>query len=78
MVEWLVENGYSKSMGARPMARLIQEKLKKPLAEDILFGKLSNSGGDAYLTEKDGKISFRIEAGKKDSKEALTSKEQLT
>ena len=78
VVEWLVENGYSKSMGARPMARLIQEKLKKPLAEDILFGKLSASGGDVYLTENNGEIIFSIETGKNEDKEGLTSKEQLT
>ena len=78
VVDWLVENGYSKSMGARPMSRLIQEKLKKPLAEDILFGKLSNSGGDVYLSEENGQINFRIEAGNRDNKEALRSKEQLT
>ena len=78
VVDWLVENGYSKSMGARPMSRLIQEKLKKPLAEDILFGKLSNSGGDVYLSEENGQINFRIEAGNRDNKDALRSKEQLT
>jgi ATP-dependent Clp protease ATP-binding subunit ClpA len=43
-VEWFVTHGYSESMGARPMARLIQDKLKKGIAEDILFGKLANGG----------------------------------
>lgn len=43
--QWLAEHGYDEKMGARPMARLIQEKLKKPLAEEVLFGKLSASGG---------------------------------
>ena len=43
-VEWFVTHGYSESMGARPMARLIQNKLKKGIAEDILFGKLANGG----------------------------------
>ena len=38
--EWLAKNGYDEKMGARPLSRLIQEKIKKPLAEDILFGKL--------------------------------------
>jgi len=41
---WLAEQGYDRSMGARPMARLIQEKLKKPLASEILFGELQNGG----------------------------------
>jgi ATP-dependent Clp protease ATP-binding subunit ClpA len=43
--EWLAIHGYDVKMGARPMARLIQEKLKKPLAEAILFGDLSHGGG---------------------------------
>ncbi len=41
---WLCEKGYDKKMGARPMARLIQEHLKKPLADELLFGKLSMGG----------------------------------
>jgi ATP-dependent Clp protease ATP-binding subunit ClpA len=41
---WLAEQGYDRAMGARPMARLIQEKLKKPLANEILFGKLQHGG----------------------------------
>lgn len=43
--EWLAEHGYDKAMGARPMQRLIQSKIKKELAEDILFGRLSANGG---------------------------------
>ena len=42
--EWLAENGYDEKMGARPLSRLIQQKIKKPLAEDILFGKLKKGG----------------------------------
>jgi ATP-dependent Clp protease ATP-binding subunit ClpA len=42
---WLAVNGYDEKMGARPMARIIQEKLKKPLAEMVLFGELSAAGG---------------------------------
>ena len=74
VVEWLIENGYSKTMGARPMARLIQEKLKKPLAEQILFGELSVTGGNVYLNEENDQITFRIESSKKESKEGLTTK----
>jgi ATP-dependent Clp protease ATP-binding subunit ClpA len=55
--EWLVEHGYDKSMGARPMARLIQENIKKPLADELLFGKLSK-GGHVVLKVKDGKLHF--------------------
>ena len=42
--EWLAENGYDKVMGARPMSRLIQKIIKRPLAEELLFGKLMNGG----------------------------------
>ncbi|MBA2656311.1 MAG: ATP-dependent Clp protease ATP-binding subunit ClpA [Tatlockia sp.] len=54
---WLIEHGYDKAMGARPMARLIQENVKKPLADELLFGKLSN-GGHVNLAVKDGKLHF--------------------
>ncbi|MBV9575206.1 MAG: ATP-dependent Clp protease ATP-binding subunit ClpA [Gammaproteobacteria bacterium] len=56
---WLGKNGYDKNMGARPMARLIQEQIKKPLAEELLFGKLSN-GGHVKVTIEKGKIKFLI------------------
>ncbi|EEB79970.1 ATP-dependent Clp protease ATP-binding subunit ClpA [marine gamma proteobacterium HTCC2148] len=46
---WLVEKGYDKNMGARPMERVIQEYIKKPLAEMVLFGGLSQSGGTALV-----------------------------
>ncbi len=53
-IDWFVRNGYSETMGARPMARLIQEKLKKELAEDILFGELADGGGDVHASAGDG------------------------
>lgn len=59
---WLGERGYDANMGARPMARLIQDAIKKPLAEQILFGDLSESGGDVFVTVKDDEISFDFEA----------------
>ena len=55
-VDWFQEHGYSESMGARPMGRLIQDKLKKAIAEDILFGKLASGGGQVVVSAKDGKI----------------------
>lgn len=55
--EWLAEHGYDKNMGARPMARLIQEHIKKPLAEELLFGKLTH-GGSVRLAVKDGHLYF--------------------
>lgn len=57
---WLAKNGYDQKMGARPMARLIQEKIKRPLAEELLFGKL-NKGGHVLVTEDKGELKFAIE-----------------
>ena len=48
--KWLAEEGYDEAMGARPMARLIQEQIKKPMAEAILFGELSEKGGTVFVT----------------------------
>jgi len=56
---WLAKRGYDKLMGARPMARLIQEKVKQPLAEELLFGKLS-SGGEVHVSLKDDKLTFEL------------------
>jgi ATP-dependent Clp protease ATP-binding subunit ClpA len=57
--EWLATEGYDKNMGARPMARLIQEKIKRPLADMILFGALSQ-GGTADVTLKDGELEISV------------------
>ncbi|CAM4167374.1 ATP-dependent Clp protease ATP-binding subunit ClpA [Pseudoalteromonas byunsanensis] len=59
--EWLGDLGYDKAMGARPMARVIQDKLKKPLANEILFGKLSD-GGSVKVGVKGGELDFRYES----------------
>jgi ATP-dependent Clp protease ATP-binding subunit ClpA len=59
---WLAEKGYDKQMGARPMARVIQESLKKPLAEKILFGELANRGGHVHITVEDGNIVLHVES----------------
>lgn len=56
---WLAKEGYDPDMGARPMARLIQEKLKKPLAEELLFGKLNN-GGQVEILVVEGELKFLI------------------
>jgi ATP-dependent Clp protease ATP-binding subunit ClpA len=56
---WIVERGYDKLYGARPMARLVQEKIKQPLAEELLFGKLVN-GGEVKVRIKDNAPSFEI------------------
>ena len=60
--EWLAVNGYDAKMGARPMDRLIQEKIKKPLAEEVLFGSLSQRGGTVFVTVKDDALKITIEA----------------
>ena len=54
-------HGYDEKMGARPMARLIQEKLKKPLAEEVLFGDLSVSGGAVDVVVEDDDICIKVE-----------------
>ena len=53
---WLVEHGYDPLMGARPMARLIQDRIKRPLAEQILFGDLAEHGGTVYVTLRDDEL----------------------
>ncbi len=55
--EYLAERGYEPLYGARPLARVIQELIKKPLAEELLFGKLVK-GGSVKVTLKDGKLAF--------------------
>ncbi|MYM62221.1 ATP-dependent Clp protease ATP-binding subunit ClpA [Pseudomaricurvus sp. HS19] len=59
--EWLAINGYDVKMGARPMARLIQEKLKKPLAEEVLFGDLAVSGGVVHVDVEDDQLEIKVE-----------------
>ncbi|MQY44337.1 ATP-dependent Clp protease ATP-binding subunit ClpA [Epibacterium sp. SM1969] len=58
--EWLADKGYDEKMGARPLGRVIQEYIKKPLAEELLFGKLTK-GGLVKVGVKDGKLDLRIE-----------------
>jgi ATP-dependent Clp protease ATP-binding subunit ClpA len=57
---WLGEHGYDEKMGARPMNRLVQDKIKKPLAEKILFGELAESGGDVEILVQDGDIAIEV------------------
>ncbi len=61
---WLAEHGYDPLMGARPMSRLIQEKLKRALAEELLFGRLLN-GGHVRVTLRNDDIAVDIEAEEK-------------
>src|SRR5690349_1318303 len=57
--KWLTDRGYDKLYGARPMARLVQEKIKQPLAEELLFGKLVD-GGEVKVRIKDNQPVFEI------------------
>ncbi len=56
---WLAKKGYSENMGARPLGRTIQEHIKKPLAEELLFGKLSK-GGSVRVEVRDGDIHLEV------------------
>ena len=56
---WLAEHGYDEKMGARPMHRLIQEQIKKPLAEEVLFGTLAANGGEVKVSvDADGQLAL--------------------
>ena len=64
-VAWLAEKGYDENMGARPLARVIQEHIKKPLADEVLFGKLKRGGTVKVTVVEDG------EGGRKIALEAI-------
>jgi ATP-dependent Clp protease ATP-binding subunit ClpA len=55
--DWLIEKGFDKNMGARPLSRVISENIKKPLSKEMLFGKLQ-TGGSVMVTVKDDKLEF--------------------
>ena len=61
-IKWLADKGYDSQMGARPLARVIQEHIKKPLADEVLFGKLMRGGVVKVSTEKDadGKLALKL------------------
>ncbi len=61
---WFAERGYEPSMGARPMARLIQDQLKRPMAEELLFGRLAK-GGTVHVGVKDGELDIQYESNEK-------------
>ncbi len=77
--DWLGQKGYDPQFGARPLSRIIQENLKKPIADELLFGKLVN-GGTAYVDFKDGAMSIVCQPGKggKASKEENEAAEAAT
>jgi ATP-dependent Clp protease ATP-binding subunit ClpA len=63
-IEWLADKGYDERMGARPLGRVIQEHIKKPLAEEVLFGKLKKGGTVRVLieTREDGSKAIVLES----------------
>jgi ATP-dependent Clp protease ATP-binding subunit ClpA len=74
--EWLAKKGYDPAMGARPLTRVIQEHVKKSLAEEILFGELAE-GGTAHIKVVDDKIAFDIDKAKKSPKKKPIEKEMV-
>jgi ATP-dependent Clp protease ATP-binding subunit ClpA len=62
---WIAQSGYNREMGARPMARVIQEQLKLPLAEELLFGRLQE-GGHVLIQIMDEKLKVTIQSGNPD------------
>ncbi len=63
--KWLAEHGHDPAMGARPMARLIQDKIKRALADELLFGGLSQGGGHVTVSEAEGELTFDVKSAKK-------------
>jgi ATP-dependent Clp protease ATP-binding subunit ClpA len=62
---WIAEKGYDPKMGARPMARVIQNQIKKPLANELLFGALAGGGSvRVYLNPEEGALAFAIDGGR--------------
>ena len=74
--EWLGKKGYDPAMGARPLSRVIQEHVKRPLAEELLFGELIE-GGTVHIKVVDDKIAFDIDPQKKSKKEKPAKKETV-
>jgi len=74
--EWLAKKGYDPAMGARPLGRVIQEHVKRPLAEELLFGKLAE-GGTVFIKTKDDKIAFDITPSSKSMKKLKPPKETV-
>ena len=67
--DWLAREGYDEKMGARPMQRLIQERIKRQLAEDVLFGSLAKGGGTVYVTVENDDLKVTTESPEESRKE---------
>ncbi|WNN49779.1 ATP-dependent Clp protease ATP-binding subunit ClpA [Siccibacter colletis] len=69
--DWLAEKGYDRAMGARPMSRVIQDNLKKPLANELLFGSLVDGGQVTVALDKEGdKLTYSFQSAQKHKPEA--------
>src|SRR5690606_33591775 len=64
--KWIAERGYDPKMGARPMARIIQEHIKRPLAEELLFGALPGGGHVRVEVGQDGEMKLKSEPARKE------------
>ncbi|MBI4031129.1 MAG: ATP-dependent Clp protease ATP-binding subunit ClpA [Proteobacteria bacterium] len=73
---WLAEKGYDPAMGARPLTRLIQEKVKRPLAEELLFGKITE-GGSVLVDLKNGELIFEFETPKVPARKKPSDREEV-
>jgi ATP-dependent Clp protease ATP-binding subunit ClpA len=75
---WLAERGYEPAMGARPMGRLIAEALKKPLANELLFGQLVH-GGEVYISVNDAReLEFEYKANKSNKRSQSSEEDQMS
>ncbi|KXV36399.1 Clp protease ClpA, partial [Gluconobacter japonicus] len=75
--EWLAEKGYDRLYGARPLGRVIQEHIKKPLAEELLFGRLAK-GGAVKIGLKNDALDFEIIEGSELKNEDAEKKDEAT
>jgi len=71
--EWIAKEGYDEKMGARPMQRLIQDKIKRGIAEDVLFGSLSKGGGTVRVSVVENEISLVFESVQEKESEVVES-----
>jgi ATP-dependent Clp protease ATP-binding subunit ClpA len=65
---WLVEKGYNRTMGARPLERIIEREIKKPLADEILFGELATGNQQVHIGISGGSLSIKIQHRKSNTK----------
>jgi ATP-dependent Clp protease ATP-binding subunit ClpA len=61
-IQYLAQKGHDPANGARPLSRLVQDEIKRPLSDELLFGKLEHGGGHVRLGLRDGKLHFQLKA----------------